>query len=607
MSFYRDPAHYLSALRSTTTPKRLLWLDCAAQSSKESGLWVERWHVGALGRTHYTSRKGKRVDRMEDFTDAAELWQWADEFCTANRRVVLFAYDLAYQLRVSQALVHLPRLGWRLDKIVLERTASWALFRNGNRTLMCCDLKSWAPVELGRIAEDLPAEQLPPRTIEAGDDFKARGCIRRALIVREAVRQILNWIEGENLGPFRPTGSGQSYSAYRRRFMSGHLLVHDDEARLQAERAAMWTGRCEAWRHGRLTDGPFIEYDMRAAYCHIVRDCEVPTIARRVIQSPSVARLERALTKHAVLAEIELTTDTPIAPAHMGNRTVWPIGTFRTVVWEPELYLIMQYAQSWRCTRAWTYERGPALRDFGAYVLDNMEGQTQIYGNVPRHVLKHWSRCLVGRMGLRYRSWQKFGWQHPPDLRLVTFIDTEEGTSTDMLIAGNDRLILSDMQESVESLPQIPGWVMSECRYRLWRAMAHVGFSGVVYVDTDSIIVQTNAAEHWTPEAFNGGVGEWSIKGNYTSMHVNGPRNLVCNTARRVSGLPLSARQVAPLEFTGQVMRSIKESMRAGQLDCVASIPRKFVLDAPDLRRQHLPNGQTAPFAVTLPNGGPDE
>ena len=56
----RDPAHYLTALKTTSTPQRLLWLDCATVASKEQGMFVERWNGAALGTTHYTSRKKER-------------------------------------------------------------------------------------------------------------------------------------------------------------------------------------------------------------------------------------------------------------------------------------------------------------------------------------------------------------------------------------------------------------------------------------------------------------------------------------------------------------------------------------------------------------------
>jgi hypothetical protein len=142
---------------------------------------------------------------------------------------------------------------------------------------------------------------------------------------------------------------------------------------------------------------------------------------------------------------------------------------------------------------------------------------------------------------------------------------------------------------------------MSECRRRLWVAMTAVGLDKVLYVDTDSIIVadpESRSTEALDDASYG---PEWHVKGEYTSLQITGPRNLVCNESRRVSGLPLSAIRTGEVEFSGQVMRSIKESMRNGQLDCIASVPRRFVMNAPDLRRQHLPRGQTEAFSVQLP------
>lgn len=593
----RDPAHYLKDLKTTSTPKRMLWLDCASASSKHQGMWVESWNGAALGTTHYTRRKQERKDTLLAYADSVDLWHAVDAFCR-QRRNVLFAYDLATQLRISQGLLWLPELGWRLDKIVLERTAAWARFTEGERSLVMCDLRSWCPVEFGRIANDVGFGNTTSREFAAGENYGLDVAMWRAGVIRDAVLQILNWIEGENLGPFRPTGSGQSFAAYRRRFMHHRLLVHDDTERLHAERAAMWTGRCEAWRHGTLTGGPFVEYDMQAAYCTIGRDCEVPTTALQ----PRVGD-RRTLTNYtskglSVLAHVTVNTDIPCVPTRMGGRTVWPVGTFDTWLWDPELQLAHQYCNSVTYNRQYPYQRAPALKEFCTWVLDGMQPQTQVYGLVPKRVMKHWSRCLVGRLGLRYRAWEKFGSSPVADLRLVTYIDTDEGTSTDMLCAGHDRFILADMTESVDSLPQVPGWVMSECRRRLWEVMIECGLSRVVYCDTDSVILEHGVASVEAWEHAMQFPDRWSTKGTYSRMVVHGPRNIVCESTRRVSGLPLRARQVAPLEFTGQVMRSIKESMRAGELDRVTQIPRKFVLDAPDLRRQHLPDGTTAPYAV---------
>ncbi len=593
----RDPAHYLKPLKTTGTPKRLLFLDCATRSEKQTGMWVEKWNGAAMGTTYYTRGTNHRKDAQRLYTEPLDLWVAVDAFC-GKRRQVLFAYDLATQMRVSQALLRLPELGWHLDKIVLERTAAWARFTHGERSLMMCDLRSWTPVEFGKLAADVGFGDTVSREFAAGNTYPLEVAAWRCGVVRDCVLQILAWIEGENLGQFRPTGSGQSFSAYRRRFMHHKLLIHDDTQRLEAERAAMWTGRCEAWRHGKPTNGPFVEYDMHAAYCTIGRDCEVPIVATGMGKRRTAKQLESLIDRYGVLAHVTVNTDIPCVPTRMGGRTVWPVGTFDTLLYDPELRLALQYCNRVEPHTTYLYHKAPALKEFCTWVLDGMLPQTQVYGLVPKRVLKHWSRCLVGRLGLRYRAWEKFGTSPEADLRLVTYIDIDEGTSTDLLCAGHDRFILADMSESVDSLPQIPGWVMSECRRRLWDAMMAVGLKDVIYVDTDSIITTQVGGRVMDYVYHDPGNERWIRKANYSRMTVHGPRNLVCEDARRVSGLPLRARQVAPLEFTGQVMRSIKESMRAGELDRVTQIPRKFVLDAPDLRRQHLPDGTTAPYEV---------
>lgn len=597
----RDPQHNLTILKSTTKPKRLLWLDCAAYITQHQGASVARWQCGALGSTRWTAKKGVRHDTCETFTDTAALWCDADGFCKPGKRVVLFAYDLANQLRLSKALVELPALGWHLERIVLERTAAWALFKDGKRTLLMCDLRSWAPVNLAYLSSDLGELSPWPIQHDAGPNFHANISRDRVAIVRESVLQILEWSECENLGPFRPTGSGQSYAAFRRRFLDHTLLVHDDTERLHAERLAMWTGRCEAWQHGALTSGPYVEYDMNAAYCRIAAECDVPSVAEGETRTRNVSKLLQLAESRALLVHCTVTTDVPVLPARMGGRTAWPVGQFSTWIWEPELQLAAEYCNDIKVHRVYTYRRAPALRDFARFVLDGLGPQMTVYGEVPKRVLKLWSRCLVGRLGLRYRSWIPFGSCPDQDLRLVTYIDADDGVSTDMLCAGHDRMILSDMSESPDSLPQIPSWVMSECRARLWRFMLHQGLGAVVYVDTDSVIVSPDASPP-RPLMYGGDMaGMWARKGTYKRLTIHGPRNYSTENDRHVSGVPLTARQVAPLEFSGEVMRSIKESMRNGELDCIASIPRTFRMRAGDTRRQHLPYNQTAPFRVQLP------
>lgn len=551
-----------------------------------------------MGTTHWTATGRLRKDTLKVYESAPNMWAMLDTFCLPSKRVICFTFDLPTQLRTSGALVHLPALGWHLETIVLEPGASWALFKDDKRSLMFCDLKTWTPYEWERLYSATLGKHGVDIAPRVGGDPAATMAFNRAQTIREATMQILDWINRDNLGTFKPTGSGQAYSAYRRGYLHDRILVHDDVPRLMAERASMWAGRTEAWQHGEIRNGPFLELDMRAAYARIAAQCNVPTLAVGQLHRPTVERVLKDTAKHAYLCHVQVDTEIPVVPTSSGTHTFWPVGTFDTWVWTPELALLHKYASKVRIMGAYKYRTAPALKDFSSYVLSVIDSPDEAQFGLPVLVMKHWSRTLVGRFGLRYRAWVPFSEDGDDDLSMCTFIDIDDNTMTDMLCVGKDMLLLADLTESVESVPQIPAWVMSECRCRLWETMVDIGLEKVAYVDTDSIIVATSGNRQFERSVLQRHSDLWAPKGRYVRLHVNGPRNLHVDDSRRMSGLPGNAVQSGPAEYRGEVLRSIRESMRHGQLDMVQSVDRHFDFKSLDIRRKHLPGGRTEPFRI---------
>lgn len=595
---YRDPPHYLSRLKTTRTPKRLAFMDVQTVDRKRGGGRVMQWDCGAMGLTYWTSKNKVRKDELKVHESPKTMWQALDHFCKPSKRVICFTFDLPTQLRTSQALIHLPKMGWHLETVVLEPGAAWALLRDGKRSLMFCDLKAWTPYEWERVQNAALGKQGVSHRPLVGDNRGRIMAFNRAQTIREAVLQILTWVEHDDLGPFKPTGSGQSYSAFRRRYLTDRVLVHDDQERLTAERLSMWAGRTEAWRHGNISGGPFVELDMRAAYTRIASQCAVPTVAVGRLHKPTVQTVLNARGTYEYLCHVKVETETPVVPASSGTHTFWPTGVFDTWIWTPELDLLSRYATRVQITGAYKYRTGYALKDFSSYVLATLDAPLENNLGLPSLVMKHWSRTLVGRLGLRYRAWIPFSDDGDNDLSMCTFIDYDENTMTDMLCVGKDMLLLGRLEESVESVPQIPAWVMSECRRRLWETMVDIGLERIVYVDTDSIIVATGGDRTYERALIRCHADLWAPKARHTKLQIHGPRNLTTDSDRRMSGLPGNAIQSGPTEYRGEVMRSIKESMRHGQLGTVTTVPRRFMFTAPDIRRKHLPNGQTEAFRI---------
>src|SRR5208282_4960997 len=90
----------------------------------------------------------------------------------------------------------------------------------------------------------------------------------------------VNWLRTGQCGNWKMTGASQSWSHFRHSHYTHKILVHDNAEALAAERSAMHSGRCEAYRWGKQTSGPYTEYDWQNSYPRIARDTDMPTKLR---------------------------------------------------------------------------------------------------------------------------------------------------------------------------------------------------------------------------------------------------------------------------------------------------------------------------------------
>jgi hypothetical protein len=427
--------------------------------------------------------------------------------------------------------------------------------------------------------------------------------VRDVEITRLAVLELLALIDAEQLGPWRVTGAGQSHAAWRRRFLRERPLVHDEQDALAAERRALWTGRCEAWRWGRLEQGPFHEYDLELAYPHIAAEVTLPhAIVGRVGELPA-SRLPALLRRYAVLADVEVRTDLPLVPAAAGALIHWPVGRFETMLWGPELEQLLGYGAEVKVRRGWLYSRSAALAHFSRWLLEQLHDVGGSTTAVQRRALKHMSRTLIGRFALRYQGWEHYGQLADFGLRLGVLHDVGNGSTVETLHVGHQYLTLGAETEGEDTLPQITGWVMAEARRRLWDLMVRAGLANVAYLDTDSLIVNDAGAAEL--ERLIGAGRAYSLrrKATYRRLEIFGPRQLLPGRQRRVSGVPLAAWRAGPRSFEGETWRGLRESIARGEGETVVLEHKRWQLTAVDNRRSHLAGGSTAPHVVGLADG----
>lgn len=360
----------------------------------------------------------------------------------------------------------------------------------------------------------------------------------------------------------------------------------------------MWTGRCEAWRWGAVSPPAAIEYDLQLAYPSIAAGCDVPHVLAGRVERPPAQLVRRALARGAVLAEVDVTTSEPVAPAAHAGGYHWPVGRFQTTVWDPELRLLLDSGQDVCVRRAWLYDRAPSLQPIARWLLTRLMDEPHLSTPVQLRALKHFARTVIGRCALRYRSWERFAQLPDFDLRGGELHDLETGERLETLHVGHEFLTLGAEVDADDALPQITGWVMSEARRRLWVLMARAGLESLLYVDTDSLIVTPAGARRLDAAIAAGEAWSLQRKATHRRLEILGPRQLLMGRHRRVAGVPLTATEVAPREFVGEQWRGLAESVARAEGGHVTIERRRWHLNAVDHRRVHLPDGSTEAHTV---------
>jgi hypothetical protein len=527
-----------------------------------------------------------------------------DAWTGKRARTVVWAHNLGYDVRISQALTILPRHGWTLEAHNLARQGAWFVWTKGDARLILVDSASVYTTTLAAVGKAFGMAKPPlPSDMDSDDRWLLR-CRADVAILATAMKAYLRWVETEDLGNWQFTGAGQSWAAFRHRFMDHKLLVHGDEDALRAERRAMWTGRTEAYYHGRVPASRTDEWDLTLAYARIARDTPLPT--KFMGEMPNGYPWERILynSKVALLAECTVETKRPVVPASTGNRILWPVGRFTTVLWDCEIRALLRSGATVSVDRGWFYRTTPALNRWGGWIIDGLSHIDSTATEWQKLILKHWARALIGRFAMSFTQWDEFARAPHQDVRQIMGYDTRTGEDFQLTHIGDKIWRSGGVKEWANSMPAVTGYVMAECRVRMWEMMEALGQHRVLYCDTDSLMVSAEyhddvAALTRTP------LGEGlRLKKSWIGVKIYGPRQIITEGQVRVSGIPRGAVRVDETTFDGEVWESLTESARKGRPGEVRQIHRPWKLAGVDSRRIGPKQGWTVAVEVEPTAGG---
>lgn len=596
--------HWVKPNHTERIPHRHIVADCESRTAPTLSGEVQTLRCCAAVRWRYDLDTGDHRETAR-FTDATSFWRWVRDYCYTHGRTVVWFHNASVDLAWLDAFRVLPALGFTLAWCNLDRQVSAVKWHSPHGTLQIADTYTWIHCALGEAAPFTGITKPPlPRESDPLETWFAR-CEADTAITEQVVRRLISFVRRERLGNWQPSGAGMGWTTWRHRFMEYKILVHDDADALAAEREAMHAGRAEAWWHGKARHGPFSSWDMAMSYTTIARDCLIPAKLWDHDIAPSAAVHAWALEKWRVLARVTVTTTKPVVPARHQGRTVWPVGTFDTTLWDTELRLLTDTGGTYTVHEQWRYTRKPALKAWAEWSITMCGLDEPVMDPIARFWVKHQARATIGRTGLRTRTWHEWGENWMPYTGISYLTDTATGDTTRLMHVGGQVFAESGPAEADQSCPQIISWIMAEARHRLWNAADAAGLDHVLHVDTDSIITDAAGSARMRNAVADGLPGRWRVKDSWRSLDITGPRHYRAPGTRQVPGVPRTAVETTPGTFEGELWHSLARTLTDGLGGVVRIDRREWTPKPVDHRRPWA--GESAGPALPIRLGGTSE
>lgn len=623
------PVHYLTSNDTTFTPPAIISLDTETRviQTYPEVQELRCWHVRADYRLGRQRLPGEHVEGGG--TTATDLARRVDRWASKWAETWLYAHNLNFDLAVTRLPLLLAGKGWEATDMAVDGASPWMILHHGNRKLVIADSHAIWPVPLAELAHATGIVKPPLPDDDELSTWVAR-CAADTLILHTALLCAMDWHDANQLGRWALSGASIGWNTMRhlqtaktskkarvareKQGLPGidpasqPIVIDPNPDGLANDRLAIYGGRRQTWRHGKLPPGQYREMDFERAYQTIMANCALPRKRGRWFDTlPVDSRLiDDPCHQWGIIAECELDTDIPRwpcrvavtpcelppgdkpvvtgTPAETKTRVFYPVGRFRTVLAGPDI----AEARRLGCLKAvhhgQVHQLGRAIRPWAQWSLAAQDSPDT--PAVVRMALKQQGRAVAGKWA--QRAWTKtiiglsttYGWAYED----VYVHETKtRGAIIDM--AGTKFMSVPD-KDGDNAYPAVLAYIESYTRVLLGRAIEALGAHRIVQCDTDGLIVDTTSmtaartvADPATvlPGSDRGGVTETLAstygqtvplrlreKTAYRNLEVVGPQHLTLDGQKRWSGVPGSATRQADGSYSAWTWPKLAWQMTHG-------------------------------------------
>jgi hypothetical protein len=463
-------------------------------------------------------RSGIVGTQSNSFSDVASFWRFVYGFTKPNYTTWIIGDNVLTQLIVcglpgrfarGEISIDRPRSKRKREDndeenvfavglAVLESPPTIVGCRVGSTQgrIVIVDSRNWFP---DGISTGTPAAQqrtARQNAVVDSDNSRLTRNESQATGILGTFETLILWVKDNDMGLFRYTAGSQAMGAFRHRFMSHNIYVHDNTEIQKLERRCYYGGRSEVFKLGTI-DGTVRQLDVSSLFPSCMRSGSYPCMLRRSEQREELIELLPSIDWSAACADVEIQTDKPLYPLRTDTNVIFPIGRFTTSLAGSDLYRAYR-AGCIRRVGSWAEYKLAPLFTLWVDTLWHMRQEYRRTGNVLyEKFTKQIMNSLYGKFAQLTPAWVNI----PGDHSMLPWTNEarRDKASGDWIKYRSIGWEVQRQDKRVErpaSFYAISAFVTAEARARMDWLRRVAGKPHVYYQGVDSLIVNKRGYEN---------------------------------------------------------------------------------------------------------------
>ena len=568
----RFKQHKLREVKSSYIPTSWLFFDSETKEKIVDGEAVQMFHLGwtCYWRRYPNGRKD--VQQWKYWNSETKLCQYFHTLVMGAGQVNILGHNIFFDLQACGFFLYFNRMGWMLDFIYDKGLTYILRCKRDKRIFTALSTTNWFDQSLKDLGQLVGLRKLEANFLTITDKDLGIYCRRDVEILVKAMKYYLAFIAARDLGKFCMTKSSQAYTAYRHRFMSHKIILHDEPSVTCLERKAYFGGRTECFQLGQISGGPFITLDINSNYSFVSQSNQYPWKLVEFNRHMEVDYLKYILKTHCVIAEVTVDTPEPVFAVRYNKKTVFPIGRFKCTLCTTGLKYALEHEYIKDISSMAVYRKADLFSGYVDYFHPLLKKYEKEDNKIMRKLCKYYENSLYGKFAQKSIIRDEYEETTGRDYFKEDTIVLATGELITELKLLNKIVIIHDQEENPDSFPGLAAHITENARFLLWDIIKEIGRDRVLYCDTDSVKIRESDLGRLKRSVNATELGALKIEDRSEQLYIGGSKYYITEKGRHIKGIPLSAKEVEPGVYEYLVFRSQDKHLRKGMIKGVEII-----------------------------------